>query len=195
MADIAPHVLTLNSIRLLCETAKPNSHLVDKICVGASLAQVQADIDRVDRLVGASRLSILLLSPLFGYFLAGRATKDVQKMSATAERLKPAALDERLPIRGTGDEFDRLAITINKLLDRIAIYISQKRDFLADAAHELRTPLAAIHSSIEVALTKAAITGRISATSRRCDGRGGVAGSVGQSTPAHVRSRGTASRG
>ena len=145
---------TLINTRLLCEKAEQNSHEVDKICVGASLSNLEQDIARVDRIVGTSGLSILLLSPLFGYLLAGRATKDVQEMSATAERLKPAALDERLPIRGTGDEFDRLATTINTLLDRIALYISQKRDFLADAAHELRTPLAAIHSSIEVALAK-----------------------------------------
>jgi signal transduction histidine kinase len=133
---------------------KPNAHHVTKIYVGATLDNLEEEISRVDRIVVASGTSILLLSPLFGYLLAGRATKDVQEMSETAERLKPAALDERLPIRGTNDEFDRLALTINKLLDRIALYISQKRDFLADAAHELRTPLAAIHSSIEVALTK-----------------------------------------
>ena len=145
---------TLSNTRLLCERAERNAHEVDKICVGASLSNLEQDIARVDRIVGSSGLSILLLSPLFCYLLAGRATKDVHEMSATAERLKPAALDERLPIRGTGDEFDRLATTINTLLDRIALYISQKRDFLADAAHELRTPLAAIHSSIEVALAK-----------------------------------------
>jgi two-component system heavy metal sensor histidine kinase CusS len=50
------------------------------------------------------------------------------------------------------DELDRLAQTINGPLDRIAAYLQERRDFLANAAHELRTPLAAIHSSVEVAL-------------------------------------------
>lgn len=145
---------TIDQTRLLCQKVKENEHGVAKICVGAAMNNLTADIARVDRLVVTAGFSILLLSPLLGYLLAGRATKDVQEMSATAERLKPAALDERLPIRGTYDEFDRLAMTINRLLDRIALYINQKRDFLADAAHELRTPLAAIHSSIEVALAK-----------------------------------------
>ena len=145
---------TINQTRLLCQPVAQNDHHVSKMCVGATLDNLQEEIARVDRIVVASGASILLLSPLFGYLLAGRATKDVQEMSDTAARLKPAALDERLPIRGTNDEFDRLALTINKLLDRIALYISQKRNFLADAAHELRTPLAAIHSSIEVALAK-----------------------------------------
>lgn len=145
---------TIGDTRFLCVTVAPNEHGIKRICVGASLQHLLADASRFDKLVLGASGSILLLSPLFGYLLAGRATRDVQIMSDTAARLKPAALDERLPLRGTGDEFDRLALTINSLLDRIALYIAQKRDFLADAAHELRTPLAAIHSAIEVALTK-----------------------------------------
>jgi two-component system heavy metal sensor histidine kinase CusS len=145
---------TIDDTRFLCVAVDPNDHGIQRICVGASLEHLLADASRFDKLVLGASGSILLLSPLFGYLLAGRATRDVQIMSDTAARLKPAALDERLPLRGTDDEFDRLALTINSLLDRIALYIAQKRDFLADAAHELRTPLAAIHSAIEVALTK-----------------------------------------
>jgi signal transduction histidine kinase len=140
--------------RLLLQPVGPNVHRVASVFVGGSIAHIHQDMARIDRLVAASGVAIVLLSPVLGYLLAGRAVKDVYEMSATAERLKPAALDERLSLRGTGDEIDRLALTINGLLDRIALYISQKRDFLADAAHELRTPLAAIHSSIEVALAK-----------------------------------------
>jgi signal transduction histidine kinase len=160
-ADFAPFInlsaparKSLADARLLLQLVGENAHRVVKIFVGASILHIRQDMARVDRLVAAAGVAILLLSPVFGYLLAGRAIKDVHEISATAERLKPAALDERLPVRGTGDEFDRLALTINGLLDRIALYISQKRDFLADAAHELRTPLAAIHSSIEVALAK-----------------------------------------
>lgn len=145
---------SLDDFRLLLQSADHNVHKVAKIFVGASIWRIHKDMARIDRLGAAAGIAILLLSPVFGYLLAGRAIKDVHIMSSTAERLKPLAMNERLPIRGTGDEFDRLALTINRLLDRIALYISQERDFLADAAHELRTPLAAIHSSIEVALTK-----------------------------------------
>src|SRR5690606_30722259 len=68
--------------------------------------------------------------------------------------LRPIFFDERLPLRGTGDELDQLAATINALLDRIAGHLERKQDFLANAAHELRTPLAAIRSSIEVTLNE-----------------------------------------
>src|SRR5262249_29875803 len=68
-------------------------------------------------------------------------------------RLRPGELGQRVPVRGTGDELDSLARTINTLLDRIAEYLQQEHDFLANAAHDLRTPLAAIRSNVEVALS------------------------------------------
>jgi heavy metal sensor kinase len=132
----------------------PNLHGVTAIAVGASTRPLDRDLDRIDRLVALAGLSVVILAPAVGYLLAGRATRDVRLMSTLAERLQPAQLDQRLPLRGTDDEFDRLAHRINELLDRIAAYLSQRRDFLANAAHEMRSPLAAIRSSIEVALAK-----------------------------------------
>jgi signal transduction histidine kinase len=95
---------------------------------------------------------LLILAPLAGYILALRATRPMAWINATAARLQPEKLDERLPIRGAGDELDQLSLTINHLLDRIASYIDRNREFIANAAHELRSPLAAIRSSVEVAL-------------------------------------------
>jgi signal transduction histidine kinase len=97
---------------------------------------------------------IFLIAPACGYWLAGRATKPLADIIGTMARLRPSNLDERLPLRKTGDELDRLSATFNTLLDRIGLYLDEKRDFLANAAHELRTPLAAIRSSVEVAMTE-----------------------------------------
>ena len=66
----------------------------------------------------------------------------------------PNRLSERLTVRGVGDELDQLSTTINRLLERISDYMRQRQDFLTNAAHELRTPLAAIRSTIEVALDR-----------------------------------------
>jgi heavy metal sensor kinase len=107
---------------------------------------------RIDRLVLLAAGAVLLTAPPCGYWLAARATRPVGAIIHTASRLRPSHLDERLELRGTGDELDQLAHTINGLLDRIAAYLDTKRDFLANAAHELRTPLAAIRSSVEVAM-------------------------------------------
>jgi heavy metal sensor kinase len=123
------------------------------IRVGATLKHVYDDVARIDRWVLWAAGAVLFAAPLCGYWLAARAARTVSDITAAASRMRPAHLDERLPLRGTGDELDQLAHTINGLLDRIAEHVQRKRDFLANAAHELRTPLAAIRSSVEVTLT------------------------------------------
>ncbi len=122
------------------------------ICVGGTLEHVTADIYRVTQMMGLVAAPLLALAPLTGYWLARRATAPVGRIIGLASRLRPSRLDERLPLRGTGDELDRLSQTINALLDRIALYVAGQNEFIANAAHELRSPLAAIQSSVEVAL-------------------------------------------
>jgi signal transduction histidine kinase len=119
--------------------------------VGCNEAFIARDMERIDRLVLIVGAAVVLVAPIGGFLLAGRTTRILAGLIHTTGRLRPAEIKERLPIRGAGDELDALASTINGLLDRIADYLAQKHDFLANAAHELRTPLAAIRSSVEVA--------------------------------------------
>lgn len=122
------------------------------VCVGCSQSYVSRDMATIDRLVGSMGFFVLLVSPVVGHLLTSQVIQPLASMIHTTARLHPGEFGERLPIRGTGDELDSLAQTINGLLDRIASYLQQEHDFLANAAHELRTPLAAIRSSVEVAL-------------------------------------------
>jgi signal transduction histidine kinase len=122
--------------------------------VGGLRQPLDDDLVLLDQSMLVRSAIILLLAPVGGYVLALRATRPIAWIIATAARLQPSKLDERLPIRGTGDELDQLSRTINGLLDRIASYIDRNREFVAHAAHELRSPLAAIHSSVEVALNR-----------------------------------------
>jgi signal transduction histidine kinase len=120
--------------------------------VGISLDYLNRELERIDDLTLIATLIAILVAPLGGYWLAGRTTRILGRIIHTTARLRPRKLEERLTVRGTGDELDQLARTINGFLDRIAAYLVQKQDFLANAAHELRSPLAAIRGSIEVAL-------------------------------------------
>ncbi|MBL8850777.1 MAG: HAMP domain-containing histidine kinase [Planctomycetaceae bacterium] len=129
-------------------------HEAIRIQVGATLESVNNDLARIDRFVMLAVAVVLIVAPLLGYWLASRAARTVGEIIGAAARLRPDHIDDRLPVRGTGDELDQLARTINGLLDRIAAYLAEKRDFLANAAHELRSPLAAIRSSVEVALNE-----------------------------------------
>ena len=95
--------------------------------------------------------ALLLVTPLVGWWLARRATRPVADILHTADHLHPTRLGDRLPVRGSRDELDRLSSTINRLLDQVAGHVERQRQFVADAAHELRGPLAAMRSALEVA--------------------------------------------
>lgn len=130
---------------------KNESYLVR---VGSSLDEVKEDVSRVTSVAMIAGLFLLVVAPVGGYVLARRATDPLHQINQATARLRPSRLDERLVDRKTGDELDQLAITINGLLDRIADHLARHRDLVANAAHELRSPLAAIRSTAEVALNQ-----------------------------------------
>jgi len=122
--------------------------------IGMATAYLDDDINTLARLLLPVAVGLSLLTPLVGYWLALRATKPVAEILRTAEQLKPTRLGDRLEVQGTQDELDRLSLTINRLLDQVAGHVERQQQFVADAAHELRGPLAAMQSSLEVAVSQ-----------------------------------------
>jgi heavy metal sensor kinase len=122
--------------------------------VGTSTAFIKADVTRITQLMIPAGIVIMLLSPLGGYWLARQAVAPLRRIIDTTRGLRPSKFDDRLPIRGTGDELDRLSGEINHFLDQIADHLDRQHDFLANAAHELRSPLAAIQTTLDVALSR-----------------------------------------
>jgi heavy metal sensor kinase len=96
----------------------------------------------------------LLLASIGGYFLARKSLAPVVRMSATAASIGAANLHERLPVENDRDELGALARVINGLLARLDASFEQQRRFMADASHELRTPVAIMRSESDVALSQ-----------------------------------------
>jgi signal transduction histidine kinase len=143
---------TVAGYRILEKTSRDENHPEVTVRVGTSMPVVHTDMDRIDRLVAIGGMSVLLAAPITGFVLATLALRPITEMTERTDRLHPQRLDERLPLRGTKDELDRLAVVINNLLTKIEQYVGHHRGLMADAAHQLRTPLAAIRSSVEVVL-------------------------------------------
>ncbi len=96
----------------------------------------------------------VLLAGLGGYFLARRSLSPVVAMSSQAGRIGAENPHDRLLVRNTRDELGHLAQSFNQLLDRLDESFEHQRRFVADASHELRTPVAILSGEAEVALSK-----------------------------------------
>lgn len=118
------------------------------------LAPVQDALESLSRQMLLGFPLALLLAAVGGLFLARRALAPVDRITSTAATLSASELSQRIGYHGPADELGRLATTFDAMLDRLAAAFAQERRFTADAAHELRTPLAALKGRVEVALSR-----------------------------------------
>lgn len=119
--------------------------------VDGSAAAHEALLRRID-------LGFLVVFPLLalagaagGWWLTGRTLRPVRTMADAAERITASSSADRLPVENPRDELGRLGGTVNALLDRLDGALAQQRRFLADAAHELRTPIARMRATLDLA--------------------------------------------
>jgi len=138
--------------RLLTVPVVRGGHIVEIVQVGMSLEASERTLSRYLTILVVLVPLAVVLAAGGGILLARRALRPVDTMSLTARRITAEDLSRRIPRHRTGDELDRLAETLNAMLDRLEDAFGQVRRFAADAAHELRTPLTALRGGIEVAL-------------------------------------------
>jgi len=94
----------------------------------------------------------LLLAIVLGWVMAGRVLRPLAEITATARRVSQDRLDERIALGGPHDELRELADTFDDMLDRLAAAFASQRRFVANASHELRTPMTVLRAEVDVAL-------------------------------------------
>jgi two-component system OmpR family sensor kinase len=122
------------------------------LVVASPLADVDRSVERLRLLLLVAGPMALVLAGGGGWLLARTALRPVGKMTEQAEAIGADRLHDRVSVPDAVDELNRLARTLNGMLDRIEHGVVEQRRFVADASHELRTPLAVMRAELEVAL-------------------------------------------
>jgi heavy metal sensor kinase len=136
-------------VRLL---ARPAGDAGAVVVVGSSLEERDEAVAELTGLLLVAGPVALLAASLLGYLLAASALRPVEAMRARAGEISGARTGERLPLPEARDELRRLGETLNAMLARIDAALARERAFVADAGHELRTPVAILAAEIELAL-------------------------------------------
>lgn len=92
----------------------------------------------------------LVLAALASLYISGRALQPVNHIIEKAKQLSPNNLSERIPVPEVDDELKRLSLTLNELLDRLQGAFESQERFIADASHELKTPLAILRGELDL---------------------------------------------
>ncbi len=137
-------------------------HAVERRLANGTYLVIGRNSEAIERLrglvlraLGLGVIPAFILSLAAGAFLSWRTQKRVQEVNLTAGRIMLGQLRERLPTRGGRDEFDRLAISVNRMLDEIERLLNELRATGDEIAHDLRTPLTRVRARLERGLSGA----------------------------------------
>lgn len=131
-------------------TVQPGIEFV--IAVGSSLEPTDEELGSLRAILAYVVPLSLVVAGIGGWFLALHSLSPVVAMAERARQIGMASLSARLPVINPGDELGRLAATFNELLARLEASVEQQRQFMADASHELRTPVSIARTAARVAL-------------------------------------------
>jgi len=135
------------------------------------LIETGAPYEQVERVLRGLLISLGIAFPIIvgvaagaGYALMRNALRPMDEIATTAEHITSRNLNERVPVIPTGDEVERLSISLNRMMDRLEDAFHHISRFSADAAHEIRTPLAIIRGELENALQAQTLPGELRET-------------------------------
>ena len=123
-----------------------------RLLVGRDISDATAFRDRIRATLLWAGLVALGIGLLGGTVMSRNMLRRVEQVNRTAERVIAGNLSDRVPRRGTNDEFDQLAANLNGMLDQIERLMSGMREVTDNVAHDLKTPLARLRARLELAL-------------------------------------------
>jgi signal transduction histidine kinase len=134
-------------VRGLVETF-PNG---DRLLVGRDISDLDHFTASIKLAVISGVILIFLLAAMASVLVTRRTVGRIEQINATSRAIMQAGLDQRIPLRGSHDEWDRVAENLNLMLDRIETLMAEIKQVSDNVAHDLRTPLTRMRGRLETA--------------------------------------------
>ncbi|HUL46712.1 MAG TPA: ATP-binding protein [Steroidobacteraceae bacterium] len=120
-----------------------------RVEVGTSAAPAEETLAQVLVMLAVGLPVAVMVAVIGGFVLVRRALRPVERMAIKAEEITQHNLSERLPVAQSGDELERLSVSLNHMISRLEDALQGSKQFVADASHELRTPLTVMRGELE----------------------------------------------
>ncbi len=145
-----PDVADRPLLRATFETLPDGFHLL----VGKDIDDLDEFAEQIETALALSVLFTFVLAGFSSVFVTRRTVGRIEAINATSHAIMHSGLGQRIPRRGTGDEWDQLADNLNLMLDRIEGLMAEVRQVSDNVAHDLRTPLARMRGRLEKAYVR-----------------------------------------
>lgn len=123
----------------------------DRLLVGRDISDLDGFTDQIEKAVIAGVALIFLLAGVASILVTRRTVGRIEQINATSQAIMQSGLDQRIPLRGSHDEWDRVAENLNLMLDRIETLMGEVKQVSDNVAHDLRTPLTRMRGRLEKA--------------------------------------------
>ena len=123
----------------------------DRLLVGRDVSELDSFADQIETAVISVVVLIFVLAAVASVLVTRRTVGRIESINATSRAIMLSGLDKRIPLRGTNDEWDRVAENLNLMLDRIETLMGEVKQVSDNVAHDLRTPLTRMRGRLEKA--------------------------------------------
>ena len=128
----------------------------DRLLVGRDISDLDSFTDQIKTAVILCVALIFVVAGVASILVTRRTVGRIESINATSRAIMLSGLDKRIPLRGTNDEWDRVAENLNLMLDRIETLMGEVKQVSDNVAHDLRTPLTRMRGTAGEGLSRSA---------------------------------------
>lgn len=137
------------TFRVIVRKMYYDNYLIGYLQAALPIENVETTLQQLLNTILIANLIIVIFIAAAGYFLTGKMLNPIQIIIRKAKKISQSNLDDRIVVKNQKDELGQLSRTLNELLRRLQESFESQRAFMADAAHELKTPLAVLRTHWE----------------------------------------------